>query len=172
MLSKAQHNQKSPQHVVSTGSRPRTTSDPSGSHKPSGANPGGHLGASKGPGSLKQLKGPMPAANQEGPQSPSFNDPTGSHRGLTPAPFHTPQQWPIGAKLHTLTPLSASNTKLWPPRPGRPRGSCRSSFKSPLHRSRGLRKPQTNQNGGNSSSKPAVLIPKTSRGLISRREAS
>ena len=90
MLSKAQHNQKSPQHVVSTGSRPRTASDPSGSHNPSGAKPGSHPGANKGSGSLKQLKGPMPAANQEGPQSPSFNDPTGSHRtnqGAHSSPF-------------------------------------------------------------------------------------
>ena len=66
--------------MASPGSRPRTPSDPSGSHKPPGANPGDHLQASKGPGSHKQLKGPMPAANKEGPPSPSSNDSTGSHR--------------------------------------------------------------------------------------------
>ena len=80
MLSTAQQNQKGPQHVASPGSRPRTPSDPSGSHKPPGPNPGDHLRASKGPGSHKQLKGPMPAANKEGPPSPSSNDSTGSHR--------------------------------------------------------------------------------------------
>ena len=181
MLSKAPHNQRSPQHVASPGSGPRRASDSSGSHESPRSNSGGHNRAnrspmaSKGHGSHNQLKGPMAAANQHGPRSPSSNDSTGAHKKplstrLTeanqvalPVSSHTPLQWPAGAKLHSLTQSSVRNTGPLPPRPGHPRGSCRSGFKRPLHQSRGQRSPQTRLNGVKSSLKPVVLIQKISK---------